>query len=336
MSSDPLTDTDLALPDTAVLLVNLGTPDAPTPAAVRRYLAEFLSDPRVVEQPRWLWLPVLHGVILRIRPARSAALYRTIWTPEGSPLQTGMAALAAAVQVERPDLIVRHAMRYGEPSLATQLTALQAAGVRRLLVLPLFPQYSATTTASVLDELGRQLRRRRRVPEFHFVDGYATEPDYVAALAASIQAHWRSHPPADRLLLSFHGIPERYVRAGDPYAEQCLATAEALRRRLGPAAPPILTCFQSRVGREPWLQPYTDQLLERLPAEGVRSVQIVAPGFSIDCLETLEELAITNREHFVEAGGQRYEYIPALNAGADQVALVGTLIRRHLGDRPAR
>lgn len=334
MPSDPLPDTVHATPDTAVLLVNLGTPDAPTAAAVRRYLAEFLSDPRVVEQPRWLWLPILHGVILRIRPARSAALYRTIWTPQGSPLQTGMAALAAAVQAQWPGLIVRHAMRYREPSLAAQLDALQAAGVRRLLVLPLFPQYSATTTASVLDELGRQLARRRRVPELHFVDGYATETAYVEALAASIEAHWRTRPPAERLLLSFHGIPERYVRAGDPYAEQCLATAEALRRRLGPSAPPILTCFQSRVGREPWLQPYTDVVLDRLPSEGVRSVQILAPGFSIDCLETLEELAITNRERFIAAGGERYEYIPALNAGAGQVALVGELIGRHLGGTP--
>ncbi|PZQ14855.1 MAG: ferrochelatase [Rhodanobacter denitrificans] len=335
MTPDPLPAPAPAAPDSAVLLVNLGTPDAPTPAAVRRYLAEFLSDPRVVEQPRWLWLPILHGVILRIRPARSAALYRRIWTEAGSPLQTGMAALAAAVQKRRPDLIVRHAMRYREPSLAAQLDALDAAGIRRLLVLPLFPQYSATTTASVLDELGRQWRRRRRVPELHFVDGYATEPAYVEALAAQIEAHWRAHGPAERLLLSFHGIPERYVRAGDPYAEQCRATAEALRQRLGPAAPPLLTCFQSRVGREPWLQPYTDQLLERLPSEGVRSVQIVAPGFSIDCLETLEELAMTNREHFLAAGGERYEYIPALDAGEGQVALVQTLIRRHLGAPPA-
>lgn len=335
MTFDPLPAPAPAAPDSAVLLVNLGTPDAPTAAAVRRYLAEFLSDPRVVEQPRWLWLPILYGVILRIRPARSAALYRRIWTEAGSPLQTGMAALAAAVQAQRPDLIVRHAMRYREPSLAVQLDALEAAGIRRLLVLPLFPQYSATTTASVLDELGRLLRRRRRVPELHFIDGYATEPAYVEALAAQIEAHWRTHGAAERLLLSFHGIPERYVRAGDPYAEQCRATADALRQRLGPAAPPILTCFQSRVGREPWLQPYTDQLLERLPSEGVRSVQIVAPGFSIDCLETLEELAMTNRELFLAAGGERYEYIPALDAGAGQVALVQTLIGRHLGGPPA-
>ncbi|ANB19706.1 ferrochelatase [Dokdonella koreensis] len=330
MPTEPIPAPDRPAPDTGVLLINLGTPDAPTPAAVRRYLAEFLSDPRVVEQPRWLWLPVLHGVILRIRPARSAALYRAIWTPAGSPLQTGMAALAEAVQAEWPGVVVRHAMRYRLPDLGTRIDELMAAGVRRLLLLPLFPQYSATTTASVLDAVGRHLRRRRRVPELHFVDSYADEPAYVEGLAASVEAHWQAHGRAERLLLSFHGIPERYVRAGDPYADQCRATTDALRRRLGAAAPPILACFQSRVGREPWLQPYTDAVLAALPGEGVRSVQVLAPGFSIDCLETLEELAITNRERFLAAGGERYEYLPALNASPAQVRLVGELIRRHL------
>jgi protoporphyrin/coproporphyrin ferrochelatase len=317
-----------------VLLVNLGTPDAPTPKAVRRYLAEFLADPRIVEAPRWLWRLALHGVILRVRPKRSARLYEKIWTEEGSPLLTGTEALAAAVQNafgrERPGpIVVRAAMRYGTPSIGAALRDLAAIGMRRLIVLPLFPQYSGTTSASVLDAVGRELARWRRVPDVRFVADYHAEPRYIEALARSVEAHWQRHGRTERLVLSFHGIPERYFRNGDPYFCQCQATARALRERLDLRDEDIVVCFQSRVGREAWLSPYTDEVLARLPREGIKRVQVLCPGFAVDCLETLEEIAIRNREHFLAAGGQQFEYIPALNAGDDHVSALTDLILRN-------
>ena len=317
-----------------VLLVNLGTPDAPTPAAVRRYLCEFLSDRRIVERPRWLWWPILHGVILRVRPARSAALYAKIWTPEGSPLATGTAALAANVQAalkrQRPGpILVRHAMRYGDPSIPSVLRELAAAGCRRVLVLPLFPQYSATTTASAFDAIAAELSRWRVVPELRFVTDYHTEPRYIEALARSVETHWQHHGRAQKLVLSFHGIPERYFRGGDPYFCQCQATARALRERLDLREDDLVVAFQSRVGRERWLSPYTDEVLAKLPREGVTRVQALCPGFAVDCLETLEEIAIRNREHFIASGGQHFDYIPALNAGDDHVSALTELILRN-------
>ena len=317
-----------------VVLVNLGTPTAPTPKAVRRYLAEFLSDPRIVERPRWLWKLILHGVILRVRPARSAALYQKIWTPQGSPLLTGTAALAEAVQAalkqQRPGpIVVRHAMRYGDPSVGSVLRELSQAGLRRLLVLPLFPQYSATTTASVLDAVGAELARWRWVPELRFVADYHADPRYIEALALGVEAYWQQHGRAQKLVLSFHGIPKRYVNAGDPYFCQCQATARSLRERLDLSEGDVVVSFQSRVGREPWLMPYTDHVLEAMPREGTTHVQVLCPGFAVDCLETLEEIAITNRERFLAAGGEQLEYIPALNAGASHVAALTELILRH-------
>jgi ferrochelatase len=317
-----------------VLLVNLGTPEAPTPKAVRTYLAEFLADPRIVEAPRWLWWLALHGVILRVRPARSAKLYQSIWTPAGSPLLTGTEALAAALQKsigqQRPGpILVRTAMRYGKPSIAAALRDLAKAGMRRLIVLPLFPQYSGTTTASALDAIGAELARWRFVPDFRFITDYFAEPRYIEALARSVEAHWQSHGRAERLVLSFHGIPERYFRNGDPYFCQCQATARALRERLDLREDEVIVSFQSRVGREPWLAPYTDEVFRKLPSEGVRRVQVLCPGFAIDCLETLEEIAIRNREYFLGAGGERFEYIPALNASDDHVAALTDLILRN-------
>ncbi|TCO41134.1 ferrochelatase [Dokdonella fugitiva] len=317
-----------------VLLVNLGTPDAATPRAVRRYLAEFLGDPRVVELPRWLWRLILHGYVLRVRPARSAALYQRIWTPEGSPLALGTAALAqrlqAALQAQRPGpILVRHAMRYGRPGLRAALRDFAAAGVRRLLVLPLFPQYSATTTASVFDAIAREFAGWRWPPEQRFINDYHAEPLYVEALARSVEAHWQRHGRAGRLLLSFHGIPERNLLAGDPYFCQCQATARRLRERLGLEEPELLVTFQSRVGRAKWLQPYTEATLAALPGEGIRHVQVLCPGFAVDCLETLEEIAIGNHARFLHAGGERFEYIPALNAGDDHVAALAELVLRH-------
>ena len=323
-----------SVPAAAVLLVNLGTPAAPTKRALRRYLAEFLADPRIIELPRWLWRVILHGLILRVRPARSAALYAKIWTPEGSPLQTGTAALSDALQnalrAHRPGpIMVRYAMRYGKPAIAATLRELAASGMRRLLVVPLFPQYSATTSASALDAVTRELATWRWLPELRFIADYHAETRYIEALARSVETYWRSHDRPQRLILSFHGIPEKYFRAGDPYFCQCQETARRLRERLGLGEDEIIVSFQSRVGRAAWLKPYTEEILSTLPGEGVSHVQVLCPGFSIDCLETLEEIAIRNHARFLHAGGKHFEYIPALNNGEDHVAALAELILRH-------
>ncbi|MEO5621977.1 MAG: ferrochelatase [Dokdonella sp.] len=316
-----------------VLLVNLGTPDAPDKRAVRRYLAQFLADPRIVELPRWLWRLILHGIILRVRPARSAALYRKIWTPQGSPLATGTAALAERVQValhsQRPGpILVRHAMRYGKPDIGGTLRELSAMGMRRLLVVPLFPQYSGTTSASVLDAVGKELARWRWLPDLRFVSGYHADARHIEALARSVEGHWRRHGRAQRLLLSFHGIPQKYVRSGDPYFCQCQETARRLRERLDLGEDEMIVCFQSRAGRGAWLKPYTETTLQALPDTGIKHVQVLCPGFAVDCLETLEEIAITNHARFLHAGGERFDYIPALNDGDDQVGAITNLILR--------
>ncbi|HEY8010320.1 MAG TPA: ferrochelatase [Rudaea sp.] len=325
-------------PGIGVLLVNLGTPTAPTTAAVRRYLAEFLSDPRVIETSRWLWWPILHGVILRVRPARSARAYASIWTPQGSPLRVQSEALTAALQ---EDLIRRGtpvkvalAMRYGEPALAPAIAALQAAGVRRLLVLPLYPQFSAASTGSAFDATARALTRLRWPPELRFVNDYHDDTNCIDALATSVREYWREHGRAQRLLLSFHGLPQRCVDAGDPYFDQCQTTARLLRERLELNEDEMAVSFQSRVGREPWLQPYTDELLRRWPAENLRRVQVLCPGFAVDCLETLEEIALRYRETFLAAGGERLDYIPALNDSAAHVRALSALIRRHASGWP--
>ena len=317
----------------AILLVNLGTPDAPDKRSVRRYLAQFLADPRIVELPRWLWWLILHGVVLRLRPGRSAALYRKIWTAQGSPLATGTAALAqrvqAALRSQRPGpILVRHAMRYGRPDVPATLRELAAAGMRRLLVVPLFPQYSGTTSASVLDAVGKELAGWRWLPDLRFVASYHADPRHIEALARSVEAHWQRHGRAQRLLLSFHGIPQRYFKAGDPYFCQCQETARRLRERLDLREDEVLVCFQSRAGRGAWLKPYTEATLQTLPDEGIKHVQVLCPGFAVDCLETLEEIAITNHARFLRAGGERFEYIPALNDGDDQVAALTDLILR--------
>ncbi|MEP6882659.1 MAG: ferrochelatase [Dokdonella sp.] len=318
----------------AILLVNLGTPDAADTASVRRYLAEFLADPRIVEQPRWLWWLVLNGIILRTRPQRSARAYAKVWTPAGSPLQVETTALAGRLQaaVEATlgaDVMVRHAMRYGSPSVADTLADLARSGMQRLLVLPLFPQFSATTTASVLDAVSMEFRRWRRPPELRFVMDYYREPAHIEALARSVERHWQTHGRGDRLLLSFHGIPQRYVRNGDPYREQSEQTTALLRTRLGMNESELLLSYQSRLGREPWLQPYTDKTLAALPAQGVRRVDTLCPGFAVDCLETLEEIAMEGRDTFLEAGGREFHYIECLNSGDDQVESMQALILRH-------
>jgi ferrochelatase len=320
-----------ATPVTAVLLVNLGTPQAPTPAAVRRYLAQFLSDRRVIDYPRWLWLPLLHGAILRVRPRRSARAYAKIWTPQGSPLLVNSRSLAArlAVALRTSGTRVELAMTYGEPGVGDAVRHLLADSVRRMLVLPLYPQYSATSTAASFDAVFAALRAGRRVPEVRSIADYHAEPGYIDALAASVEKYWFTHGRGERLLLSFHGIPERYVNADDPYREQCLATTRLLRERLGMAESEMVVAFQSRVGRELWLAPYTDAALAQLARSGVRHVQVLCPGFAVDCLETLEEIAIRGREQFLDAGGERLDYIPALNDSNAQVQMLRALIERH-------
>ncbi len=316
-----------------VLLINLGTPDAPTPSAVRRFLAEFLSDPRVIETPRWLWWPVLHGVILRIRPARSAHAYQQIWTPQGSPLLMHSAELASQLQRSLAarlgqEMLVGLGMSYGSPSIPAALRNMYEQGVRRLLVLPLYPQYSATTTASVFDRVTTVLREYRWLPELRFVTQYHDDAGYIDAIAASILEHWRTSP-RNHLVFSFHGVPRSYLLAGDPYHCQSLKTARLVSERLGLSSEEWSVSFQSQVGRAEWLRPYTDELLIQYAKSGRSRVSVICPGFAVDCLETLEEIAIRNRNTFLAHGGEVYDYIPALNASNAHVAVLSDLVVRH-------
>lgn len=317
-----------------ILLVNLGTPDAPTPPAVRRFLAEFLSDPRVIELPRWLWLPILHGVILRIRPRRSAHAYQQIWTDRGSPLMVQSQDLAARLHVELtrqlgPTVSLTLGMVYGNPSIPHALRQLREAGATRILVLPLYPQYSGTTTASVFDRVSRTLQGWRWVPELRFITQYHDDPAYIDAVAASIEQHWHSRGDRSHLLFSFHGIPKSYLLAGDPYHCQCHKTARLVAERLLLADTDWSLSFQSQVGRAEWLRPYTDELLVEFARNGRRDITVACPGFAIDCLETLEEIELRNRATFLASGGRSYAYVPALNASDAQVALLTGLVVRH-------
>jgi ferrochelatase len=318
-----------------VLLVNLGTPDNPKPPAVRRFLAEFLWDPRVIETPRWFWWLVLHGVILRIRPRKSSHAYQQIWTAAGSPLMVHSRELAAQLQanVGSPSIRIELAMTYGSPSIADALGRLRAAGMRRLLVLPLYPQYSATTTASVFDRVSSTLQRWRWLPEVRFVNGYHDDPAYIRAIATSITQYWQQHG-RKHLLYSFHGVPKRYLLAGDPYYCYCLATARLVGEHLGLAAEDWSLSFQSQVGREEWLRPYTEEVLPQYAAGKHRDLTVICPGFAADNLETLEEIQLRNRELFLSRGGNSYDYVPALNATSDHVTLIAGLIQRHIQGWP--
>ena len=320
-----------------VLLCNLGTPDAPTRPALRRYLKEFLSDRRVVDFPRPLWWLILHGVILNIRPNKSAALYRKIWTENGSPLLDISLRQKDALQaaLEKSDAGLFHveiAMRYGNPSIAVGLAALQQAGCRKALVLPLYPQYSRTTTESTFDALADAIKASPDAPELRRVRDYHDDAGYIAALAGHIEREMRQNGCPDKLIMSFHGIPKRYYENGDPYPDQCRETARLVAERLNLSDDDWLLTFQSRFGREEWMQPYTDKTLERLAGEGVKSVAVVCPGFAVDCLETLEEIAMQNREIFLAAGGEDYRYIPALNDNADHIRALAEIVRRHCHD----
>jgi len=321
-------------PRTAVLLCNLGTPDAPTPKAVRRYLAEFLSDQRVVEIPRLLWLLILHGAILPFRPAKSAAKYASIWTPEGSPLKLWTEKQAKLLQgwlgQRNHQVKVRWAMRYGSTSIASQLDAMKAEGVTRVLVVTAYPQYSATTTASVFDAVYQWAQATRAIPELRFVNHYHDHADYIAALASSVQRHWKKNGKPDKLVMSFHGVPERTLHLGDPYHCECFKTARLLGERLGLSKEQYQVTFQSRLGRAKWLEPYTEPTLIAMGKAGVQRVDVICPGFTSDCLETLEEINMEAREAFLHAGGKEFHYIPCLNDDPEWITALCNVTQQHL------
>lgn len=314
-----------------ILLTNLGTPDAPTTPALRRYLAEFLADPRVIEIPRVIWLLILHGIILRIRPKKSAALYKSVWTSEGSPLLAISKQQQLAIQAQLgAGYSVKLGMRYGNPSIASVLRELQSEGVRKIVVLPLYPQYAGPTTGSTFDAIAKEFRTWRWVPEFHFVNNYCDEPLYIEALANSVREHIEKNGTPQKIIFSYHGMPKRYLTAGDPYFCLCQKTTRLVQERLGLDKNLCLTSFQSRFGKAEWLKPYTDQTLADLPKSGIKNIAILSPAFSADCLETLEELAVENRHAFMAAGGEKYSYIPALNDRNDHIHALVELLKRNV------
>jgi len=326
-------------PRLGVLVTNLGTPDAPTAPALRRYLAEFLGDPRVVEINRALWWLILHGIVLRTRPKKSAAAYASVWTDEGSPLLITARAQTEGItrrlreRLQGP-VAVELAMRYGNPSMASGLQKLREQGAERIVVLPLYPQYSGSTTGSTFDAVADELKRWRWVPELRFIGHYHDDQGYIDALAASVREHWAQHGRAERMLFSFHGTPRRYLLDGDPYDCQCRKTARLVAERLGLPDDYWQVTFQSRFGNEVWLQPYTDETVEALGKAGLQRLDVICPGFSADCLETIEEIRGENREIFEEAGGGELRYIPALNDREDHLETLARVIMEHIQGWP--
>jgi ferrochelatase len=317
---------------TGVLLVNSGTPDALTAGAVRSFLRRLLSDRRTIEAPRIVWNPLLYGIILTTRPARVLPKYRRVWTERGSPLLLHSLALRDALRADLKDrhgepVVVELGMLYSTPGVAAGLAALREAGAQRMLVLPLFPQYSGTTTAAAGDQVGEALRGWRWLPELHLLGDYALEPAYIEALAASVRAHRARHGAGDHLLMSFHGIPRSYCDRGDPYQRKCVLTAQAVASALALEARDWTLSFQSRVGAAEWLKPYTEETLAVLARQGVRRLDAICPGFAVDCLETIDEIGHEGDAAFRAAGGEALRYVPALNAGAAQVGLIATLLR---------
>lgn len=314
-----------------ILLVNLGSPQAPTRREVRRFLREFLLDSRVVELPRLLWWPLLNGLIIPLRAGRVARAYEAIWGPAGSPLRSYTRGLAEKLQHELSDVAeIGWAVTYGDPGIARGLRELQAAGAETLLVIPLFPQYSATTTAPVYDRIADTLKQARNIPDLRLIKDYADHPAYISALADSVRAHWRDHGRGDRLLMSFHGIPQRCADLGDPYPDRCRATADLLAEALRLDAGQWQIAYQSRFGRQQWLQPYTDRTLLQWAREGVSRVDVICPAFAADCLETLEEIGDQNAELFRGAGGDRLTLIPCLNDSDRHVVAMRALIDKYL------
>lgn len=320
-----------------VLITNLGTPEAPTAKALRPYLKQFLSDPRVVEIPRLLWWFILNFVILNIRPRRSAKAYKGVWTEQGSPLaihtKDQHTALAAKIkQRYGDDVIVEWAMRYGQPSVANSIDKLCRAGVQKLFVLPLYPQYSASTTASTFDALAADFTKRRWIPELRFNTGYHTHKSLIDALANTVSQAIEKNGQPEKLLFSYHGIPLRYLHNGDPYHCFCHQTTRLIAEKLNLAEDSYMTVFQSRFGREKWLQPYADKTLQSLAADGVKNVAVICPGFSADCLETIEEIGEENRDYFLEAGGEVFHYIPALNASTQHIDALAEICAENIDD----
>jgi len=322
-----------------IIITNLGSPSAPTPKALKRYLAEFLADPRVVETPRWLWWCILNGIILNIRPRRSAKAYAKVWTDHGSPLTHTMSELTVALRIslakkfqqgDNLNFVVDFAMRYGEPSIEETMVRLQNQGVQRFIVLPLYPQYSASTTASTFDEFARVMSHLRWQPSLDFLPAYYDNPHFVHSIATSIQQFRQQNGSGELLVFSYHGVPQRYLHKGDPYHCQCLKTSRLIVDILGLEDTQHKTYFQSRFGREPWLQPYMDKSLVKLAEQGYKKIDIICPGFSIDCLETLEEVQMEARQEFIDAGGESLNYIPCLNASFNHVQLIERLLESHI------
>jgi len=327
-------------PRTAVVLCNLGTPDEPTAPALRRYLAEFLGDHRVVEIPKAVWMLILHGIILRVRPKKSAAKYASIWTPEGSPLKVWtekQATLLRGYLGERGHQVtVRYAMRYGNPAIPAVLDELKAEGVTRVLILSAYPQYSGTTTASVFDAVANWGLKARHLPEFRFINRYHDDLGYIDALHRKVRAHWMHNGQAEHLVMSFHGVPERTLMMGDPYHCECLKTARMLAEKLGLSKDRYTVTFQSRFGKAKWLEPYTEPTLVAMAQKGLKSVDVVCPGFTSDCLETLEEIRMEAREAFLHAGGQQFNYIDCLNDSPDWIRALTHLTEQHLQGWPTK
>jgi len=319
-------------PRTGVLLVNLGTPEAPTADALRKYLRQFLSDPRVVEIPRLVWMIILHGIILRVRPAKSAKLYESIWTEKGSPLmviseqQKEKVTLKLAQELDEP-VEVALAMRYGEPSIDKALNNFQQQGIDNIVVMPLYPQYAGPTTGSVFDAVVDAIKPWRWIPSLHFVGSYHQNEKYIKALAASVTEHFEQHGKPEKLVLSYHGMPKLFHTQGDPYYCFCALTTRALAQALKLSEDDYVMTFQSRFGKAEWLKPYTDATLEQLANDGVKDIAIMSPAFSADCLETLEELVEENKEVFIEAGGENYHYIPCLNDREDHIEAIVEMIK---------
>lgn len=315
-----------AAPLKAILLVQLGTPDSPHPGPVKRYLNQFLSDPRVVEIPQLIWQPILKGIILNTRPKESAKKYQTIWTEQGSPLRTNTMAQADKLQALLPDYEVRMAMSYGVPSIESTLREWQSRRLNELTVIPLYPQYSGTTTASVFDSVTRELAKWRNIPHLKFVRNFHDNPLYIRAIADQIQQHWQANGQADRLVFSFHGVPERTLTLGDPYHCECLKTARLITKELDIDPEHTVTTFQSRFGRAKWIEPYTEPTVKKMAENGIRKLDVVCPGFVSDCLETLEEVQMEIADTFYKNGGESFNYITCLNDSSDLTQILKSLV----------
>ncbi len=334
-SGQPKVMSDTAGGITGVLITNLGTPEAPTAKALRPYLSQFLSDPRVIERSKWLWWPILHGIVLRVRPATSAKLYKRLWVSEGSPLMINTRNQAEKLKAQFDERLpgkvrVKFGMRYGSPAIEDALAEFQSEGISQVVIVPLYPQYCASTVGSTFDAVSQALTACRWVPQVKFIHSYFERPDYILALKASVESHIKEHGKPDKLLLSYHGMPQQYIDSGDPYYLHCLKTSALLAESLGLSEQDYITCFQSRFGRAKWLTPATDKTLVSLAQAGVHHVAVLCPGFSSDCLETIDEIGEENKEEFMEAGGKTYHYIPALNDNDDHISMLYQLIESNI------